>query len=119
MTSEKIAHRLVELCRQGQWEKAQNELYAEDVTSIEPQASAGFEKETHGLHAIIEKGHKFESMVEEAHSYVVSEPLIAGNSIAFTIRMDVTMKGQGRTVMDELCVYHVKNGKVVQEEFFI
>lgn len=32
--------------------------------------------------------------------------------------MDVTMKGQGREVMSELCVYEVKNGKVISEQFY-
>jgi len=30
-----IAARLVELCRQGQYEQLQNELYADDAVSIE------------------------------------------------------------------------------------
>jgi hypothetical protein len=29
------------------------------------------------------------------------------------------MKGQGRMNMGELCVYRVKDGKIVSEEFFL
>jgi SnoaL-like domain len=65
MTTEQIASRLAELCRQGQFEAAQKELYAENAVSIEPEAMPDFPKETRGLRAIIEKGHKFESMVEK------------------------------------------------------
>jgi len=32
--------------------------------------------------------------------------------------MDVTMKGMGRLNMDELIVYHVKDGKIVSEQYF-
>jgi len=32
--------------------------------------------------------------------------------------MDVTMKGMGRVKMEEVCVYKVKDGKVVSEQFF-
>jgi hypothetical protein len=32
--------------------------------------------------------------------------------------MDVTMKGQGRMQMTELCVYVVKDGKIVSEQFY-
>jgi hypothetical protein len=32
--------------------------------------------------------------------------------------MDVTMKGQGRSKMDEIAVYEVKDGKIVKEQFF-
>jgi hypothetical protein len=32
--------------------------------------------------------------------------------------MDVTMKEYGRITMSEICVYHVKDDKIVQEQFF-
>jgi ketosteroid isomerase-like protein len=32
--------------------------------------------------------------------------------------MDVTMKGGQRMKMDEVCVFKVKDGKIVSEEFF-
>jgi hypothetical protein len=32
--------------------------------------------------------------------------------------MDVTMKGRGRMNLEEICVYQVKDGKIVREEFF-
>lgn len=119
MTTKEIANRLAELCRQGEFETAQKELFAEDVVSIEPFASSGFEKETHGLQAIIEKGHKFEEMVQEMHSTHVSEPLVTNNTIAFKFDMDITMKGRPRETMSELCVYKLKDGKIISEEFFM
>ena len=118
MTTKEIATRLVKLCREGEFETAQKELFAENAISIEPQASPGFEKETKGLKGILDKGHKFQAMVEEVHGNTVSEPLVTNNSIAFTLSMDVTMQGK-RSTMSELCVYGVKDGKVVLEEFFM
>jgi hypothetical protein len=117
MTTQEIASRLVELCRQGQYETAQKELYADDAVSIEEVASPAFEKETKGLKAIIEKGHKFSAMVEEIHGGSISDPMVAGNSIAFELKMDATMKGMGRTEMSEICLYKVKDGKIVSEHF--
>lgn len=119
MNTPQIAARLVELCRNGQFEAAQQELYAEDVVSIEPYANEGFEKETKGLAANMDKARKFDSMLEATHSIKVSEPLVAGNVIAFTLEMDVTMKGQERSSFNELCVYHVKDGKIISEQFFM
>src|SRR4051794_22914892 len=110
MKTEEIAKRLVALCRDAKWEAAQRELFADNAVSIEPTASHGFEKETHGLPKIIEKGHKFTAMVEQMHSLKVSEPVVANNSFACTMTMDTTMKGQGRMNMAELCVYEVKDG---------
>ena|ERR1700754_3804762 len=119
MTTPEIANRLAALCRKGEWETAQRELFANDVVSIEPYATEDFEKETKGLDAIIEKGRKFDSMVQEVHALEVSEPLVATNSIAFRMLMDITMKAKGRMTMPELCVYEVKDGKIISEQFFI
>ncbi len=119
MTTKEIATRLAELCQQGQFETAQKELYADDAVSIEQEASPAFEKETKGLSAIVEKGHKFDSMVEEIHSIKISEPVIADNSFAFSLYLDATMKEMGRMPMTELCVYKVKDGKIISEEFFM
>lgn len=119
MTTHEIATRLASLCREEKYEQAQQELYADNAVSVEPEASNGFEKETRGLAAIIEKGKRFESMVEKSHAITVSEPLVAGNSIAFVLTMDMTMKGRPRGTMSELCVYQVKDGKIVSEQFFM
>ena len=118
MTIQEIATQLVALCRKGDYETAQNELYAADAVSIEPHATPAFEKETRGLQAIHEKGEKWKGMLEATHSLTVSEPLIAGNSFACTMQMDITMKGAGRMNLDELCVYQVKDGKIISEQFF-
>ena len=120
MSTPQIAARLAELCRQGQFEAAQKELFADDAVSIEPHESAQFPKETKGLRNIIEKGHKWSQMVERVHSCSVSQPLIAGNAFALTLGLDVTMKGQGRMHMEEVCVYEVnKDGKITSEQFFM
>ena len=119
MTIKEIADRLVQLCARGQFETAQKELFADDVVSIEPYATPDFEKETHGLPAILEKNKKFDEMVETLHTLEVSEPLIATQSFAVTLRMNVTMKGKGQMDMLEICLYKVKDGKIISEEFFI
>lgn len=119
MTTQSIANRLVELCRQGDFETAQTELFANDAVSKEPYATPDFDQETKGLDAILEKGRKWSEMVEEMHNMEVSDPVVAANSFACTMRMDVTTKGQGRMDMKELCVYTVKDGKVASEEFFM
>lgn len=119
MTTKEIASRLVELCKKGDFDTAQSELFADDAVSIEPHATPEFEKETKGKDAIKEKGDKWASMVKEMHSIEVSEPVIATNSFACTIRMNVAMKQGGDMDMTELCVYTVKDGKIISEEFFM
>ncbi len=119
MQTQEIAKHLVDYCRNGEFDTAQAELFADNAVSIEPYSTPEFEKETTGLKAIQAKGKKFEGMVEQVHGIDASEPLVAGNTIAFTLTMDMTMKGKGRMKMPELCVYQVKDGKVVSEEFFV
>ena len=119
MTTQQVATRLVELCRKGEFETAQTELFAKDAISIEAYATPEFEKETKGLSAIKKKGDKFQSMVEQMHGLTVSDPIVASNSFACTMRMDITMKGKERMDMTELCVYQLKDGKIVSEEFFM
>ena len=67
MSTQQIANRLAELCRQGQFEAAQKELFADDAVSIEPRESEGLPKETKGLKAIINKGHHWSEMLEKVH----------------------------------------------------
>lgn len=119
MTTQEIAKRLTELCKTGDFEAAQNELFADDAVSIEQHATPDFDKETKGLDAIKKKGEKWNSMVEDFQGAEISEPIIAGNSFACTMTMHVTMKGQGKMDMAELCVYTVKDGKIASEEFFM
>ena len=94
-------------------------MFADDAVSIEPEASPGFDKETKGLDAIVEKGKKFQSMVEEFYGCGVSDPLVAGNVIALSLNMDVKMKDRDRSTMSEICVYKVKDGKIISEQFFM
>ncbi|MBO9153550.1 SnoaL-like domain-containing protein [Chitinophaga sp. GCM10012297] len=119
MTTEQIAQRLADYCRKGQFEEAQKELYADDVVSVEPYATPDFSKEEKGLQNIIEKGRRFESMIEEMHEMTVKDPIVTGNVIALVMGMDLTMKGKGRAKWEELCVYTVKDGKIVSEHFFM
>jgi hypothetical protein len=119
MNIQEIASRLVELSRKGEWKQAQSELYADDAVSIEPYAMPPvFDIETKGLQALDEKGKRWEKLVEEAHGLEVSDPLVAEKSFAVKMVMDLTLKGQGRVVYNELCVYQVKDGKVVSEQFY-
>ncbi len=117
MTTQEVANRLVELCRMGNYEGAQKELFSEDAVSVEPEHTQGLQTAT-GLDAIVAKGHHFQSMLEEVHGGSVSDPVIAGNKFAISIILDATMKGQGRMNMEEIGVYDVKDGKVVKEQFF-
>ncbi|MDQ2863075.1 MAG: nuclear transport factor 2 family protein, partial [Bacteroidota bacterium] len=85
---------------------------------IEPEGSQGFDKETKGLKAVNKKIEEFMSTIEESYGNEVSEPVVGGNSFAFSLDMDIKMKGQDRMNMKEICVYTVKDGKIILEQFY-
>jgi hypothetical protein len=119
MDTQQVANRLVELCRRGEFSKAQEELYAQDAVSLEPEgAPAGPLGSVRGLDAIREKGKAFDQTYETIHGITVSDPLIAGEYFSIVMGMDATWKGRGRYAMEEICVYRVRNGKIVLEQFF-
>jgi len=117
MTTQEIADRFYELSEQGNWMQIQEELFADDAASIEPPNSPGLQS-VEGKQAIKQKGEMFQEMVEEMHGGYSSKPLVAGNYFSVAMGMDVTMKGAGRSKMDEIAVYEVKDGKIVKEQFF-
>ena len=119
MTTKEIAGRLVELCKKGDFATAQAELFSNDVVSIEPYSTPDFDKETKGKEAVKEKGNKWNDMVAEVHDIEVSDAIVATSSFACTMRIHVTMKEKGKMDMTELCVYEVKDGKIVSERFFM
>jgi len=117
MTTQEVANRFHELAQTGQWQQIQDELYADNAVSIEPETSQGL-KTVMGMEAIREKGRQFGEMVEEMHGGYSNEPQVAGNFFALAMGMEGTFKGKGRVKMDEIAVYEVKNGKIVREQFF-
>jgi hypothetical protein len=119
MTTQEVANRFNELAQTGQWDQIQAELFADNAVSIEPpHAAAMGMSNAEGMEAIKKKGEAFNSMVEEVHGGYSSTPVVAGNHFSVGMGMDVTMKGMGRSKMDEIAVYEVKDGKIVKEQFF-
>jgi limonene-1,2-epoxide hydrolase len=117
MTTTEVANQLVELCRQGKIDEVQQTLFAENAQSIEADETMG-PKVVEGLEAIKAKSVAFQAGVEEFHSAIISDPIVAGNSFAITWVLDATFKGHGRMSIEEVCVYQVSNGKIVLEQFF-
>ncbi len=117
MTTQEIATQLVALCKKGEFEKAQTELYAAHAVSIEPDGSPN--QKVEGLDAIKKKGEWWQENVVEVHSNEISEPIVAENFFSLSWKMNVTMKdAPGPMQMDEICVYEVNDGKIVREQFF-
>ena len=115
-TTQEVADRFYELAQLGKFEEIQDELYDENVRSVEPAHSNW--QNVQGLDKVKEKGKQWAEMTEEMHGGYTGKPQVAGNFFSCVMGMDVTLKGQGRIKMDEIAVYEVKDGKIVLEHFF-
>jgi hypothetical protein len=113
MTVQQIAHRLIELSRQKQFNMARKELYAEDAVSIEAD-----NKMITGLTAMAEKEKNWHNSIEEIHDITFSKPLISGNFFSIAITWDLTYKGKERGGWNEIAIFEVKDQKVVLEKFY-
>ena len=120
MTTQEVADKFDQLANSNQWGKIQDELYSDDAESIEPEKaeSQGGLKYAKGKDALKKKNDDFNNMVEEMHGGYCSKPVVAGNFFSVAMGMDATYKGMGRMKMDEICVYEVKYGKIIKEQFF-
>ena len=117
MSTQEIAKRFYTLAQEGKWEQLQNELFSKNAKSIEPAHAIGLATVA-GLDKIKEKGVQWQTMIQEVHGGYCNEPQVAGNFFSCAMGVDLTMKGQPRSQMDEIALYEVKEGKIISEQFF-
>ena len=117
LTTQEVAARFNELAKQEKWFEIQDELFADNVKSIDPPGSPYFGY-AEGKAAVRKKGEDFVKRIEAAHKRYTTEPIIAGNHFAVGRRLEITVKGLGRIKMDEIMLYEVKDGRIVVEQFF-
>lgn len=117
MTVKEVAARFHELAQQEKWFEIQDELFAENVRSIEPPNANG-PPNVEGKAAVRKKGETLVSQVEAVHKSFASEPVVGGNFFAVGRELDMTLRGVGRTQMNEVMLYEVKDGRIVREQFF-
>lgn len=116
MNTQEVADKLVQFCREGKNEQAIDELYADNIVSKEPKGSPM--ELTEGKAAVKKKTLQWEESVEEIHSASCSDPIVADNHFSIVMNIDATYKAHGRMAMSEICVYEVKDGKIIADEFF-
>ena len=117
MTTQQVAARFNELGKQEKWFEIQDELFAENVRSIDPPNSPYF-KYAEGKVPVRKKGEDWVKKIQEAHSRYTTHPVISGNHFAVGRNVDITVEGFGRVKIDEIMLYEVKDGQIVLEQFF-
>ena len=117
MTTHEVAARFNELAKQEKWFDIQDELFAENVRSIDPPNSP-YMGYAEGKAAVRKKGEEFVQKIEAFHGAHTSDPVVAGNHFAVGRELDITVPGFGRIQMKEIMLYEVKDGQIVSEQFF-
>jgi hypothetical protein len=117
MTTSEVAARFNELAQQEKWFEIQDELFADDVKSVDPPNSPYFGYAEGKVH-VRKKGEDWVKRIEAAHRRYTTEPVVTGNHFAVGREVDITVQGFGRIKIDEIMLYEVKDGHIVSEQFF-
>ena len=119
MSASEIGQRLVDFCREGRNLDAINELYADDVVSVEATDPPEGEREAHGIDAVRGKNQWWVDS-HEMHSASIKGPFPHGEDrFCVLFNFDITHKPSGRRMqMEEVGLFTVADGKVSREEFF-
>jgi ketosteroid isomerase-like protein len=116
MTIKEIANDVVALAKAGNLDAIGEKYWAADVVSIEAMESPM--SHLTGKQAVIAK-QEWWNGAHEVHSVETHGPYVNGDQFAVRWVMDVTAKESGnRMTMDEVAVFTVKDGKIVEERFF-
>ena len=117
MNTEEVAIKLMEYCRNGEWMKAVDELYAKDIVSVEAHAMENMPAEMRGIDQVRGKTEWWEKNFD-VHSAKVGGPFVARDTFVVQFDIDVTEKASNKRMqMSEVGIYTVKDGKVSREEF--
>ncbi len=118
MTTQEVADKFDQLANSNQWEKIHDELYSDDAESIEPPNATSGLQTVKGKAALKQKSIDFNNSIEEMYGGYCSKPVVGGNFFSVAMGMDAKFKGMDRIKFDEICVYEIKDGKIVKEQFF-
>src|SRR5882724_9452542 len=116
-TTQEVAVRFNELAQQEKWFDIQDELFADNVRSIDPSNSPYF-KYAEGKASVRKKGGDWVKKIREVHGRYTTHPVISGNHFAVGRNVDIAVEGFGRIKIDEIMLYEVKDGQIVLEQFF-
>jgi hypothetical protein len=117
LTTQEVASLFNELAKQEKWFEIQDELFSDNVRSVDPPNSPYFGY-AEGKVAVRKKGEDWVKRIEAVHRTYTTEPVVGGNHFAVGREMDITVEGFGRIKIDEIMLYEVKDGQIVLEQFF-
>lgn len=115
MDTQQIANRLVELCNQGQFDACYDELFDMGARSIEAEAENRITTGMEGIKGKVEWWNAtFDVLGGSVEGPWINEP-----HFITKFNIDTKNKQTGETAhFEELALYTVENGKIVEERFF-
>ncbi|MBL0745220.1 nuclear transport factor 2 family protein [Chryseolinea lacunae] len=116
LTTQQVADRFNALAQKEMWFEIQDELFADNVRSVEPADSPYF-KDAQGKSAVRKKGEDWVARVQEVHKLSTTTPIVGGNHFAVGREVDITVEGHGKVVINQIMLYEVKDGRIVLEQF--
>ena len=109
---EQIGRELVAMFNRGMFREIEEKFWSPDIVSVEGMGMAW-----HGREAVEQKNQGWLAQ-NQILGASAEGPFVGAGGFAVKFRMDVLDKSSGQsTVMDEVGVYQVQNGKIVREEF--
>jgi ketosteroid isomerase-like protein len=116
MSIREIAEDVVAMAKAGNFEGIGAKYWDDDVVSFE--AMDGPMAVCDGREAVEAKSEWWNG-AHEVHSFEAHGPFINGDQFAVRFVMDVTVKESGeRMTMDEVALYTLDDGRIVEERFF-
>jgi ketosteroid isomerase-like protein len=112
-----VAGRFSELAKQEKWFDIQDQFFADNVKSIEPENSPWF-KNAEGKDVVRKKGEDWVKRITAVHSLHTTEPIVGANHFAVGRDVDITVEEIGRIKINQIMLYEVKDGKIISEQFF-
>jgi len=116
-TTQQVVARFKELAQQEKWFEIQDELFSDNVKSIDPSDSPYFGY-AEGKAAVRKKGEDWVKRIKAADKRHTTAPIIAGNHFAVGREIDITVQGFGRIQINQVMLYEVNDGRIVSEQFF-
>ena len=116
-TTQEIVDRFNELAKQEKWFEIHDELFAENVRSVDP-VNSPYMGYAEGKANVRKKGEDFVKQITEVHRLHTGEPIVTDNHFAVVREMDLTVQGHGRIQINEIMLYEVKDGRIVLGQFF-
>jgi ketosteroid isomerase-like protein len=117
MNTLEIATAFTALLKEGKHAEAAAQFNAPDIVSIEAD-DEGAPIRFEGAEAVAAKAKEWMEK-NDVHSVEVEGPFVNGDKFMVEFDMDVTDKESGeRMEMEEIALYTVRDGKIVEEQFF-